>query len=84
MSAQRELMSFLSGGWHRLKHGNPVPGFYPQTGAETVLVRGSSEVQGALVVTSYEIVVSDQGDVIGRYSVRAEEDAESIRRATGT
>jgi hypothetical protein len=77
-STAREVISSLGGGWHKLKHGNPIPSFYPQSGAETVMVRGSSEIHGDLVVTTYEIVVTDQGEVVGTYTVRAEEDLSRI------
>ncbi len=79
----KEIISSLSGEWHKLKHGNPIPGYYPQTGAETVLVRGTSEVHGGLVVTNYEVVVTDRGQVVGRYVVRAEESAARIRSSAG-
>ncbi len=74
----REVISNLSSEWHKLKHGNPIPSFYAQTGAETVMVRGSSQVHGGLVVTDYEIVVSDQGEVVGHYTVHAEESVKHI------
>jgi len=75
----REIISNLSSEWHKLKHGNPIPSFYSQTGAEAVVVRGSSLVHGDLVVTDYEIVVSDQGEVVGRYTVHAEESVKHIK-----
>ena len=75
----REIISNLSSEWHKLKHGNPIPSFYSQTGAETVMVRGSSLVHGDLVITDYEIVVSDQGTVVGRYTVHAEEGVKHIQ-----
>ena len=77
----RELISHLTSEWHRLKHGNPIPSLYPQTGAEAVMVRGNSEVHGALVVTDYEIVVSDEGEVVGKYTVHAEESVKHIKAA---
>lgn len=75
----REVISQLDSGWHRLKHGNPIPSFYPQSGAEVVMVKGSSEIVGGLVITNYQIVVSDEGEVVGTYTVRAEESVEHIR-----
>jgi len=77
-STAKEVISSLGGEWRKLKHGNPIPSFYPQSGAETVMVRGSSEIHGSLVVTTYEIVVTDQGEVVGTYTVRAEEDLSHI------
>lgn len=71
--ARRELISELDNEWHTLKHGNPVPGLYPQTGTEVVKVRGSSRVETDKTLTTYEIIVSDEGAVIGRYRVIAEE-----------
>ena len=70
---RRELISELDNEWHTLKHGNPVPGLYPQTRTEVVKVRGSSRVDGETSITTYEIVVSDRGTVVGRYRVVAEE-----------
>lgn len=88
--SRREVISDLDNEWHTLKHGNPVPGLYPQTGTEVVKVRGSSRVEGSSTITTYEIVVSDQGIVLGRYRVIAEEqlvdyrggytDARDVRR----
>lgn len=75
----REIVSNLSSEWHKLRHGNPIPSFYPQSGAETVMIRGSSAVHGDLVVTDYEIVVSDAGEVVGRYTVHAEEELDRIQ-----
>jgi hypothetical protein len=69
----RELLSELDNEWHALKHGNPVPGLYPQTGAETVQVRGASRIEGEKAITRYEIVVTDEGVVVGQYWVVAEE-----------
>ncbi len=79
--SKRELLTELDNEWHTLKHGNPIPGLYIQTGAETVRVRGNSEVYGNHVVTSYEIVVLDEGKVIGTYTVRAEEDTDEVERS---
>jgi hypothetical protein len=70
---RREVISELDNEWHTLKHGNPVPGLYPQTGTEVVKVRGSSRIEDDQSITTYEIVVSDQGEVVGRYRVVAEE-----------
>lgn len=70
---RREVISELDNEWHTLKHGNPVPGLYPQTGTELVKVRGSSRIEDDESVTTYEIVVSDGGTVVGRYRVIAEE-----------
>jgi hypothetical protein len=70
---RQEVISELDNEWHTLRHGNPVPGLYPQTGTETVRVRGSSRVEGAQSITTYEIVVLDGGIQIGRYRVIAEE-----------
>ncbi len=71
--SRQEIISELDNEWHTLKHGNPVPGLYPQTGTEVVKVRGSSRVEEDGTITSYEIIVSDQGTVVGRYRVVAEE-----------
>lgn len=73
MKQNRELLSELDNEWHALKHGNPVPGLYPQTGTESVHVRGESHVDGEQTVTTYEIIVTDGGEVVGRYRVIAEE-----------
>ncbi|MEX2444822.1 MAG: hypothetical protein WD492_14560 [Alkalispirochaeta sp.] len=70
---RREVISELDNEWHTLKHGNPVPGLYPQTGTELVKVRGSSRIEDDQSITTYEIVVSDGGTVVGRYRVIAEE-----------
>lgn len=70
---RREVISELDNEWHTLKHGNPVPGLYPQTGTELVKVRGSSRIEEDQSITTYEIVVSDGGNVVGRYRVIAEE-----------
>jgi hypothetical protein len=70
---RREVISELDNEWHTLKHGNPVPGLYPQTGTELVKVRGSSRIEDDQSITTYEIVVSDGGIVVGRYRVIAEE-----------
>lgn len=69
----RELLSELDNEWHTLKHGNPVPGLYPQTGTEVVKVRGSSHLEDDRTVTTYEVIVSERGEVVGRYRVIAEE-----------
>lgn len=69
----RELLSELDNEWHTLKHGNPVPGLYPQTGAETVKVRGESRVENEKAITRYEIVVTDEGNMVGHYWIVAEE-----------
>lgn len=74
----KEVISNLNSEWHKLKHGNPIPSFYPQSGAETVMVRGSSEIIDGLVVTNYEIVVTDEGEVVGTYRVKAEERVEKM------
>jgi len=71
--ARQEIISELDNDWHTLKHGNPVPGLYLQTGTETVKVRGSSREENAKTITRYEIVVSDSGTVMGHYRVLAEE-----------
>lgn len=71
--SRREIISELDNEWHTLRHGNPVPGLYPQTGTETVKVRGSSRVEDTKTITTYEIVVTDEGVVVGRYRVIAEE-----------
>ncbi|HUX21678.1 MAG TPA: hypothetical protein VMW69_10605 [Spirochaetia bacterium] len=75
----KEVISNLNSEWHKLKHGNPIPSFYPQSGAETVMVRGASEIVGGLVVTNYEIVVTDEGEVVGTYTIRAEESVDKIK-----
>lgn len=75
----KEVIANLDSGWHKLKHGNPIPSFYPQSGVENVMVRGSSEFVGELLVTNYEIVVTDDGKVVGTYTVRAEEDAARVK-----
>ncbi len=79
----RELLAELDNEWHTLKHGNPVPGLYLQTGAETVRVRGHSEVIEEQIVTNYEILVLDEGKVIGKYTVRAEELADEVEESYG-
>lgn len=71
--SRRELISELDNEWHTLRHGNPVPGLYPQTGTEVVKVRGSSRIEGERSITTYEVIVTDGGEVIGRYRVLAEE-----------
>ena len=71
--SRREIISELDNEWHTLRHGNPVPGLYPQTGTETVKVRGSSRVEDTKTITTYEIVVTDDGVVVGHYRVIAEE-----------
>lgn len=71
--ARQEIISELDNEWHTLKHGNPVPGLYPQTGTEVVKVRGSSRIESDKTITSYEIVVTDQGYVMGHYRVLAVE-----------
>ncbi|MFP4151536.1 MAG: hypothetical protein ACLFR8_13130 [Alkalispirochaeta sp.] len=76
---RREVISELDNEWHTLKHGNPVPGLYPQNGTETVRVRGSSRLEEDRTITTYEIVVTDGGTVIGRYRVIAEERAADYR-----
>lgn len=75
----KEVISNLNSEWHRLKHGNPIPSFFPQSGAETVMVRGSSEIIDGLIITDYEIVVTDEGEVVGTYKVKAEERVEKIK-----
>jgi hypothetical protein len=70
---RRELLSELDNEWHTLRHGNPVPGLYPQTGTEIAKVRGSSRVEGDRSITTYEIIVTERGEVVGRYRVVAEE-----------
>lgn len=76
---RREVISELDNEWHTLKHGNPVPGLYPQDGTEIVKVRGSSRVEADKTITQYEIVVSDSGSVVGRYRVIAEEQIADYR-----
>ena len=71
--ARQEIISELDNDWHTLKHGNPVPGLYLQTGTEMVKVRGSSREAGEKTITQYEIVVADAGKVMGHYRVVAEE-----------
>ncbi len=68
-----ELLHELDNEWHTLKHGNPIPGLYPQTGTETVKVRGDSRVEGERSITTYEVIVTEAGTVVGRYRVIAEE-----------
>lgn len=75
---RREVLTELDNEWHTLKHGNPIPSLYPQTGAETVRVRGESQIHGDKTYTRYEIIVSDRGRVVGRYTVVAEEDLSSL------
>ncbi|MFA7566821.1 MAG: hypothetical protein WCY01_07315 [Alkalispirochaeta sp.] len=70
---RRELISELDNEWNTLKHGNPIPGLYPQNGTETVKVRGTSWIEEDHTVTQYELVVTDAGKVVGRYRVLAEE-----------
>lgn len=69
----KELLSELDNEWHTLRHGNPVPGLYPQTGTEIVKVRGSSRIEEDRTITSYEVIVTERGVVVGRYRVIAEE-----------
>lgn len=69
----KELLSELDNEWHTLKYGNPVPGLYPQTGTEVVKVRGSSRIEEDRTITSYEVIVTESGQVVGRYRVIAEE-----------
>jgi len=76
---RREVLSELDNEWHTLKHGNPVPGLYPQDGTEQVKVRGDSRIDGDKTVTQYEIIVSDRGVVVGRYRVLAEEQRADYR-----
>ncbi len=76
--SRREVLSDLDNEWHTLKHGNPVPGLYVQNGTETVKVRGSSSPTDSGTVTTYEIVVADQGVMVGRYRVIAEETAQDF------
>ncbi len=71
--SSKALLASLDNEWHEIKGWNPVPGLFPQSGAETVKVRGSSEEHGDTTVTRYEIVVVDEGKVVGRYRVVAEE-----------
>ncbi len=81
---RREVISELDNEWHTLKHGNPVPGLYPQTGTELVKVRGSSRIEDDQSITTYEIVVSDGGTVVGRYRVIAEEQLADYEAGYGT
>ncbi len=71
--SHRELLNELDSEWHELKHGNPVPGLFPQTGTEIVKVRGNSRIEDNQTITSYEIIVTDGGIIVGRYRVLAEE-----------
>lgn len=48
---RREVIRELDNEWHTLKHGNPVPGLYPQTGTELVKVRGSSRIEARIMPT---------------------------------
>ena len=70
---RRELLGELDNEWHTLKHGNPIPGLYPQNGTEIAKVRGSSRIEDERTITTYEVVVLDRGEVVGRYRVIAEE-----------
>lgn len=70
---RRELLHELDNEWHELKYGNPVPGLYPQNGTETVKVRGNSRIEDDHTITSYEIAVSADGIIVGRYRVVAQE-----------
>ncbi|MFP4643854.1 MAG: hypothetical protein ACLFM0_05830 [Spirochaetales bacterium] len=70
---RQELLTSLDNEWHEIRSWNPVPGLFPQSGAETVKVRGSSEQVGETTITRYEIVVLDDGQVVGHYKVVAEE-----------
>ena len=70
---RQELLTSLDNEWHEIKSWNPVPGLFPQTGAETVKVRGTSEEVGDTTITRFEIVVLDDGEVVGHYKVVAEE-----------
>lgn len=71
--AGRELLAELDNEWHTLRHGNPIPSLYPQTGTEVVKVRGASRQDGTQTITTYEVIVTEQGVVVGRYRVVAEE-----------
>jgi hypothetical protein len=81
--SRREVISELDNEWHTLKHGSPVPGLYPQTGTEVVKVRGSSRVESDKTVTSYEIVITDEGTVVGHYRVVAVEALADYRSGYG-
>lgn len=68
----------LDNEWNVLKLGSPVPGLYVPTGSETVKVRGSSQLIGDEYITSYEIVIVDEGKVVGNYRVKAVESATAV------
>jgi ketosteroid isomerase-like protein len=70
----------LDNEWHTLKHGNPVPGLYLQSGVETVRVRGSSKRTGKSYVTEYEIIVIDDGKVTAHYTVTAKENVKAVEK----
>lgn len=70
---RREVLAELDNEWHTLRLGNPVPGLYPQTGTEVAKVRGSSRFEDGRTHTTYEIVVTSAGHVVGRYHVVADE-----------
>jgi len=74
----REILPQLDDQWKTLKMGNPIPGLYPQHGAEQVRIKGRSITEGDIVRTEYTIVVSDQGKIIGTYKVTAEESKEML------
>lgn len=71
--ASRELLAELDNEWHTLRYGNPIPSLYPQTGTEVVKVRGASRQEKEKTITTYEVIVTEAGTVVGRYRVIAEE-----------
>jgi len=73
-----EILPQLDDQWKTLKMGNPIPGLYPQHGAEVVRIKGSSITEGEIIRTEYTIVVSDQGKIIGTYKVIADESREML------
>jgi hypothetical protein len=77
---ENEVLAELNNEWNTLKLGNPIPGLYVQTGTEVVRVRGSSQVVGEVILTKYEIIITDNGKVVGSYHVTAEESAEDVER----
>ena len=78
---QENFLPELDHRWKVLKKGNPIPGLYQPSGAELVKVRGTSNRLGNLIVTEYEIVVTDDGVVVGTYRVVAEESAQAVERS---
>ncbi len=76
----REVLVDLDNQWSTLSMGSPIPGLYPQNGAETVRIKGNSDIVGDLIVTEYTIVILDEGNVVAKYQVRSEESRDAVDR----